>query len=513
MKDSGKFYVTTSIAYVNAKPHIGFAMEVIQADVLARYHRLLGDDTFFMTGTDEHGMKLEQTAKEQGKTPQALVDENSAYFRDLEKLLNLSNDHFIRTTDDLHLKGAQQIWKKLVEAGDIYKGSYEGLYCVGCESFKTEKEIVDGVCPLHNRPLEKIKEENYFFKLSKYSDEIKKRILDGQLVILPDARKHEILSVLEEGLKDVSFSRPKKVLEWGIEVPDDPGQVMYVWCDALSNYITGVGYGNDEKKFEKYWPADVHLIGKDILRFHSAIWIGMLLSAGIRLPRAIYVHGFITSEGMKMSKSLNNVVDPVGVVEKYGADPLRYFLLKEIPTMDDGDFSKERFKTVYESELADTYGNLVSRVLAMTHKYFDGKVPEVKKEQVVSFADQQARFWKDYDAYVKDFNLKVALETVVLYATNANQYVEANKPWALAKTDQTKLAEVLYVLLEMIRQTTLALLPFIPATSQKVFHYLGQGEVPVYGDARTWGALQTGTQLQKAEPLFPKVDLQPGETA
>lgn len=516
MKDSGKFYITTSIAYVNARPHIGFAMEVIQADVLARYHRLLGDDTFYMTGTDEHGMKLEQTAKEQGKTPQALVDENSRYFRDLEKLLNLSNDHFIRTTDDLHVRGARQIWKKLVEAGDIYKGSYEGLYCVGCESFKTEKEIVDGVCPLHNRPLEKIREENYFFKLSKYSDEIKKRILDGQLVILPDARKHEILSVLEEGLKDVSFSRPKKVLEWGIEVPDDPGQVMYVWCDALSNYITGVGYGSDEKMFQKYWPADVHLIGKDILRFHSAIWIGMLLSAGIRLPRAIYVHGFITSEGMKMSKSLNNVVDPVGVVAQYGVDPLRYFLLKEIPTMDDGDFSRERFTTVYESELADTYGNLVSRVLAMTHKYFEGKVPEVPEkmaEDVSMFGSKQAEFWKSYDAHVQKFDLKVALELTIASAMAANQFVEANKPWALAKTDQEKLAQVMYVLLEMIRQTTLALLPFIPATARKVFGYLGQGEISVYGETRTWGALQSGTQLQKAEPLFPKVDQKTAEKA
>jgi len=517
-----KFYITTSIAYVNARPHIGFAMELIQADALARYHRLLGDKTFFMTGTDEHGMKLEQTAKEQGKTPKALVDENSGYFRALGDLLTLSNDHFIRTTDDYHEKGARQLWSKMAEAGDIYKGSYEGLYCVGCESFKTEKEVVDGVCPLHKKPLEKIKEENYFFKLSKYSDEIKKRIKTEQLVILPEARKHEILSVLDEGLKDVSFSRPRKLLEWGIEVPrdpasqgspqagashpDDPDQVMYVWCDALSNYLTGVGYGHDEKKFKEFWPADVHLIGKDILRFHSAIWIGMLLSVGIPLPRAIYVHGFITSEGMKMSKSLNNVVDPVTVVAQHGVDALRYYLLKEIPTTEDGDFSAERFKTVYESELADSLGNLVSRVVAMTHKYFEGKVPDFAvTADDPEFAPKLAGVWKNFDRAIAEFDLKRALECVMGLAYDANKYVEAQKPWSLAKTDQKALAEVIYNLLEMIRHLALMLLPFIPTASEKILGYLGQADMKVYADERTWGRLQSGTQLQKAEPLFPKV--------
>lgn len=502
-----KFYITTSIAYVNARPHIGFAMELIQADALARYHRLLGDDTFFMTGTDEHGMKIEQTAKEQGKSPRAFVDEISGSFRALEGLLTLSNDHFIRTTEDYHEKGARQLWAKMAEAGDIYKGSYEGLYCIGCESFKTEKEVADGACPLHKKPLEKIKEENYFFKLSKYSDEIKKRIKTGQLVILPEARKHEILSVLDEGLKDVSFSRPRKLLEWGIEVPDDPDQVMYVWCDALSNYLTGVGYGHDEKKFKKFWPADVHLIGKDILRFHSAIWIGMLLSVGIPLPRAIYVHGFITSEGMKMSKSLNNVVDPVTVVAQHGVDALRYYLLKEIPTTEDGDFSAERFKTVYESELADSLGNLVSRVVAMTHKYFEGKVPDfaVSADDPV-FAPKLAALWKNFDQAIGEFDLKRALECVMGLAYDANKYVESQKPWALAKTDQKALAEVLYNLLEMIRHLAFMLLPFIPTASGKILGYLGQPDVKVYGDARRWGRLQSGTQLQKVEPLFPKVE-------
>jgi len=503
-----KFYITTSIAYVNARPHIGFAMEVIQADVLARYHRLRADETFYLTGTDEHGMKLEQAAKDQGKTPQAMVDENAAYFQALKRLLTLSNDHFVRTTDENHMKGAKQLWEKMFDAGDIYKGSYEGLYCVGCEGFKTEKELVDGLCTLHKTPPDKLKEENYFFKLSKYSAEIKKRIESGQLLVLPDSRKHEILAVLEEGLKDVSFSRPKKILEWGIEVPNDPEQVMYVWCDALSNYITGIGYGTDEEKFKKFWPADVHLIGKDILRFHAAIWIGMLLSAEIDLPRAIYVHGFITSEGQKMSKSLNNVVDPVGVVEQFGVDALRYFLLKEIPTTDDGDFSQTRFKVVYDSELADTYGNLVSRVLAMAHKYFEGKVPQVPKAlmgEVEMYASKKEQFWKDYDAAIAKFDLKLALELAIASAMEANQYVEVNKPWSLAKTDQERLALVMYVLLEMIRVTSIALLPFIPTTAQKVLTYLGWGDVNTYADSRKWAQLKAGTELQKAEPLFPKV--------
>ena len=499
-----KFYISTSIAYVNARPHIGFAMEVIQADVLARYHRLCGDETFYLTGTDEHGSKLEQAAKDQGKTPQALVDENAQHFKALTDLLKLSNDHFVRTTDENHIKGARQIWTKMMAAGDLYKGSYEGLYCVGCEGFKTEKELVDGLCPNHKTAPQKLKEENYFFKLSKYSEEIKKKILKGTLQILPEARKNEILAVLEEGLTDVSFSRPRKILEWGIEVPDDPDQVMYVWCDALSNYITGIGYGSDSEKFKKYWPANVHLIGKDILRFHAAIWIGMLLSAEIELPKAIYVHGFITSEGMKMSKSLNNVVDPVGVVAEFSVDALRYFLLKEIPTTDDGDFSKARFKVVYESELADSLGNLVSRVVAMTHKYFEGKVPEGDLKDA-DFAAKIATRWKNYDVAIESFDLKRALELVMELAYEANKYVDAQKPWALAKTDQKELAKVLYNLLEMIRHLALFLLPFIPTTAEKILGHLGAEKILTYNDARKWGQLKAGTELQKVEPLFPKV--------
>jgi len=504
---SKKFYITTSIAYVNARPHIGFAMEVIQADVLARYHRMIGDDTFSMTGTDEHGMKLETTAKEQGMEPKQLVDMNAAYFKELKEALNLSYDHFIRTTDDYHEKGAQKLWTLMNDAGDIYKDSYEGLYCVGCEAFVLEKDLVDGKCPNHNTVPQKLSEENYFFKLSKYSEAIGKKIETGELKIVPESKKNEILQVIKDGLKDVSFSRPKKILKWGIDVPNDPDQVMYVWCDALSNYITGIGYGHDEEKFKRYWPADVHLIGKDILRFHSAIWIGMLMSAGVPLPKAIYVHGFITSEGKKMSKSLNNVVDPNEYVGKYSADALRYYLLKEIPTTDDGDFSVERFKIVYGSELANNIGNLVSRVLAMTVKYFDGKVPDGEKSEGV-LGPEVERVWKDYQDAITDFDLKKALEIVAAFASYANKFVDDTKPWVLAKDNQTELSRVIYTLLEMIRHLSLLLLPFLPQTAAKISGFLGEaaGEKK-FEDAIKWGNLPAGQSIQKADQLFARVEI------
>jgi methionyl-tRNA synthetase len=500
-----KFYVTTSIAYVNAAPHVGFAMEVIQADVLARYHRFKGDDTFYQTGTDEHGMKLVQTAKEKGVTPRQLVDENAERFRGLKDMLTLGFDNFIRTTDASHIEGAKKIWKKMFDAGDIYKDSYEGLYCVGCEAFVLEKDLVEGKCPNHDRAPEKLKEENYFFKLSKYSEKIKYEIETGHLQVVPESRKHEILSVIKDGLRDVSFSRPKKILQWGIDVPNDPDQVMYVWCDALSNYITGIGYAEESAQFKKYWPADVHLIGKDILRFHSAIWIGMLISAGLPLPKAIYVHGYITSEGKKMSKSLNNVVAPADYADKYGADALRYYLLKEIPTTDDGDFSKDRFSVVYESELANNIGNLVSRVLAMTGKYFDSKVPEGEKSEGI-FSPMVEKLWAGYGRAIDDFDLKKALELVVEFASVANKFVDDTKPWVLAKTDQKELARVIYVLLEMIRHITLLIGPFMPATAAKIMGYLGlDAEKQDYKKAGKWGVLQAGSTVKKAEPLFAKV--------
>lgn len=501
-----KFYITTAIAYVNAPPHIGHAMEFIQADAVARFHRLKGDEVFFMTGTDEHGTKLVQTAEDKGTTPQALADENAEYFKDLCRLLTVEYDKFIRTSDDDHKRGAQKLWKKLVEAGDIYKDTYEGLYCVGCEAFVLEKDLVDGKCPNHNKEPEVLKEENYFFKLSKYSDQIGELIEKDELKVIPASRKNEILHVIQDGLHDVSFSRPKHALKWGVDVPDDPDQVMYVWCDALSNYITGIGYEEETELFQKFWPANVHLIGKDILRFHAAIWIGMLLAAKVDIPKQIYVHGFITSEGQKMSKSLGNVVDPVEYAEKYGADALRYYLLKEIPTTDDGDFSQDRFRVLYDSELANNIGNLVSRVLSMTGKYFDGKVPD-KSEDYELLEQKVAEVWKSYEEAIDGFDLKKALEQVAELATFANKYVEDTKPWMLAKEDEKRLAEVMYNLVELIRHLSYLLQPFLPMASAKMLGYLGlEPGKSSYEEITRWGGIEPGTPIEKPEPLFARIE-------
>lgn len=503
---SQKFYVTTSIPYVNAKPHIGFALEAVQADSLARYHRMGGEDVFYLTGTDEHGVKLVQTAKTQNKEPKELADQNAEHFKKLKEMLNISNDDFIRTTDERHKKGAQKLWNKILEAGDIYKDSYEGLYCVGCEAFVLEKDLVDGKCPNHDKVPEKVKEENYFFKLSKYSKKIGEAIESGELRVVPNSRKNEILAVIKDGLRDVSFSRPKKVLKWGVDVPNDPDQVMYVWCDALSNYLNGVGFGDDPARFEKYWPADVHVIGKDILRFHAAIWIGMLYSAGLLLPKSIYVHGFITSEGKKMSKSLNNVVDPAEYVEKFGVDALRYYVLKEIPTTDDGDFSKERFYSIYEGELANNIGNLVSRVLAMTGKYFEGTVPESAKNNELAAAKIHET-WANYDKAIFDFDLKQALEAVTELGFFANKYVEDTKPWVLAKEDEDKLKDVMYDLLELIKHIGYMLLPFLPDSAEKILNYLGlESEGFDYEKIKEWGGMECGACVKKAEPMFARVE-------
>lgn len=502
-----KFYVTTSIPYLNAGPHVGFAMEAIEADVLARFHRLKDEDVFYLTGTDEHGMKMVQTARELGITAPELADRNAALFKDLKGKLNLEYDHFIRTTAPEHERGARKLWQQLIKAGDLYKDSYEGFYCVGCEAFVLEKDLVDGKCPNHNKEPQRLKEENYFFALSKYSDRIAKVIESGELRVVPESKKNEILSVIKEGLKDVSFSRPKAVLTWGIEVPDDPSHVMYVWCDALSNYITAIGYENESAQFKRYWPADVHVIGKDILRFHAAIWIGMLMSAGMPLPRAIYVHGFITSEGRKMSKSLNNVVDPSEYVEKYGTDALRYFLMKEIPTTDDGDFSRERFKVVYQSELANNIGNLVSRVIAMAGKYFDGKVPEADLKN--NLMKQKVKdLWDGYEDAINAFDLKKALEQVAEFADFANRFVEETKPWVLFKEEKSEeLKKSMYDLLEMIRQIALLLRPFIPVSAEKIFGWLGYDLKSFkYDEAIQWGGLKEGQVLGKAEPLFMRVE-------
>lgn len=510
-----KFYITTAIPYVNAAPHIGFAMEAVQADVLARFHRMKGDRTYFLTGVDEHGVKLYETAKAAGMDTQKFADENAAKFEALKDILNLTNEGFIRTTSDYHKEGARKLWEAMFKKGDIYKGEYKGLYCAGCEAFVLEKDLVDGKCPNHDKPPKVLKEKNYFFKLSKYSDAIRKAIETDELKVLPESRKHEILNLIGAGLNDVSFSRPKDVLPWGIDVPEDPDQVMYVWCDALSNYITGIGYGESkaEKKgselFEALWPCDAHVIGKDILRFHAGIWIGMLLSAGLKLPKAIYVHGFVTSEGKKMSKSIGNVVDPLEYVEKYGVDPLRYYLMREIPTGDDGDFSKRRFEELYNSELANSYGNLVNRVCMMVDRYLGSKIKGKEKNE--ELCSKITGTWKIYEEGMENFNMKVAVEAVVELLGYANKYVEDQKPWELAKVDMKALAAVLYNLLEIVRNVSLMLWPVIPGKAEEVLARLGLdvkclsdvGMKCGYGEH--FGYLKDGGEVLKGEPLFPRL--------
>jgi methionyl-tRNA synthetase len=451
-----KFYVTTSIAYSNAAPHIGYAMELIQADVLARYHRGKGEDVWFLTGTDEHGTKIKRAAEDAGKDPQTYVDQMSTGFKNLAADLNVSTNQFIRTTDEIHRKAAQEFWK--VCAKDIYKAEYEGWYCVGCETFYTDTDVPNHICPIHKVKLEKIKEENYFFKLSAYNDEIKRLITSDELLVRPVSRKNEILALLDRGLEDISISRDKKQLSWGIPVPGDANQVMYVWFDALTNYITALGYPNGEN-FTKFWPADVQIIGKDIIRHHAAIWPAMLLSAGVSLPKSLYVHGFISSDGHKMSKSLGNVVAPHEVINKYGVDALRYYLLREIPSDGDGDFSWSRMEQAYNEDLANDLGNLVQRVQVMVTKYLS---------RVIGDLPPHSHDVEPFEEAMNELRFDKALAEVWLLIRGLNQYLEEEKPWSLQKTDKTQLSNVLHHAVSDLIQIAAMLMPFMPETAKKI---------------------------------------------
>lgn len=500
-----KFYLTTAISYVNAGPHIGHALEFVQADVLCRYHRLIGDKTYFLTGTDEHGVKIYETATKAGRDVKEFVDENAAKFQDLKVLLNLSYDGFVRTTSDIHKQGAKKIWEKMVEAGDIYKGTYKGNYCVGCEAFINDKDLDEnGNCPIHLRKPELLEEENYFFKLSKYSDQVRALIETDKLKVVPEARKKEMLNIIgEDGLHDVSFSRPKSALPWGIDVPGDDSQVMYVWCDALSNYITAVDYFNEGPLFKEFWPADVHLIGKDILRFHAGIWIGMLLSAGVDLPKAIFVHGFLTSEGQKMSKSLGNVIDPIEYGEKYGTDALRYYLMREIPTTDDGDFSQNRFVNVYNSELANSLGNLVNRVVMMVDRYLPDGLSEVSDgANVKGKIDESVAAYKEAFAA---FDLKRACELVVSLTDFANKYIDDKKPWTMAKEEDKSLPGVLYDLTELVRVIGILMAPIVPSAAEKMLNGVGFDLNNASLDL-PFGYFKEGHKVAPGAVIFPRIE-------
>ncbi len=462
----GKFYVTTSIPYVNNPPHIGFGMELVQADVLARYYRQRGGDVLFSTGTDEHGGKIAEKAKESNLTPKQFADRTSQTFLDVLKTLNISNDRFIRTTDPAHEQRAQLIWQKLQP--HIYKGTYEGWYCVGHEEYFPEATVKanKGTCPDHQRPYEKLKEDNYFFKASAFAPKLKQAIETDTLRITPASRKNEILAVLNSGLTDISISRPKQKITWGIAVPGDEQQVMYVWFEALMNYITVLGYP-EHADFKKYWPADVQIIGKDILRFHAAIWPAMLLALGVELPKSLYVHGFINVNKQKISKSLGNVVSPADVVQRYGVDAARYFLTRHIPSYGDGDFTWELMESAYNNELADQLGNAVSRTAAMINQYQKGLIGDIPPPEHDIGPYQRA-----LEAYQFDRALSEAWEQV----RGLNQYIDETKPWQIAKTkDEVHLREVLAYICANLLEVSSMIAPFMPETAAKIAETFGSG--------------------------------------
>jgi methionyl-tRNA synthetase len=462
------FYITTSIPYINGDPHIGHTYELVAADVLARVARKKVGHVLLVTGTDEHGGKIQEKANELGKPVIEYVNEMSARWRELGPLVNMSNDRFIRTTDVGHEQRAALIWKALEK--DIYKSRYSGWYCTGCEEFVTEATAKEnnGTCPIHKKPYEKVEEDNYFFKLSAYADEITAKIMSGEFRITPDSRKNEILHVLKEGLDDISISRPKEKLSWGVPVPGDKDQVMYVWFEALMNYITVLGFPEHED-FKKYWPANIQVIGKDIIRFHAAIWPGMLLALGVPLPKQLYVHGFVNINGQKISKSLGNVIHPREVIDKYSVDSLRYFLMRHVPSYGDGDFTWQRFEEVYNNELANELGNAVSRTAAMIIKYQHGIIGDIPGSQ---------HDIAQYEAALEDCRFDKALEEVWEQVRGLNQYIEEEKPWVLAKNnDSDHLREVLAYMTSNLLEIAELLEPFMPETAQKISYIFSTGVV------------------------------------
>jgi len=460
------FYITTSIPYVNDEPHIGFGMELVLADVVARYMRQRKTPVLFATGTDEHGGKIAEKAEELKLSPKEFADQVSQKFQALLKTLNISNDRFVRTTDAGHEQRARFIWKNL--QSHISKGKYSGWYCTGDEAFFPEQLVKEnkGICPAHNRPYEKLEEENYFFKLSAFSEPLKKLIETDKLLILPITRKHEILAVINAGLEDISISRPKDKIAWGIPVPGDDSQVMYVWFEALMNYITVLGYPENED-FKKFWPADLQVVGKDILRFHAAVWPAMLMALNLPVQKTLYVHGFVNVDGKKMSKSLGNVVAPADIVAKYGADAFRYFFIRHIPSSGDGDFSWKRLESAYNDELADQLGNAVSRTAAMIANYQNGLIGDIP---------EPGHDIEPYQRAIAQCRFDQALEEVWEQVKGLNQYIEETKPWEIAKgKDENHLREVLAYQSACLLEIASLLAPFMPETAEKIQASFGSG--------------------------------------
>src|SRR3989338_257334 len=461
--DSHSFYITTPIFYPNARLHLGHAYTTTVCDILARYHRLKGDKTYFLTGSDENTEKVVRAATVAGKSTKDYLDEIVGNFKDLFSKLGISYDQFIRTTDEInHYSGAIELWNRINKSGDLEKRSYKGLYCVGHESFITEKDLVDGKCPDHNELPQVFEETNWFFKLSKYTEAIKEKISSNEFKIVPDSRRNEILALLDRGLEDISFSRPANTVSIGIPVPNDSSQKMYVWCDALSNYISALGFGRTEDSlYKEFWPANVHVIGKDILRFHAAIWPAMLLSAGIPLPKTLFVHGFITSGGKKMSKSLGNVIDPLQLIEEYGAEAVRYYLARHISPFEDGDITLESFREAYNAHLANGLGNLVSRVMKMAEANLEA--PAVIPE------------WEDmteYFSYLEKFEINKAVDCIWAAITEIDKRIQEDQPFKLVKADKDRGQKIISELVVKLYSVARMLNPILPDTSVKMKKYI-----------------------------------------
>ena len=510
MTDKQRFYITTAISYPNGKPHIGHAYELIATDALARFQRLDGRDVFFLTGTDEHGQKMQQTARAEGITPLELATRNSNEFREMGRVLNSSNDDFIRTTEPRHYATVQELWRRMAKAGDIYKDSYAGWYSVRDEAYYQEEETelrADGVrYGPQGTPVEWVEEESYFFRLSSYTDRLLAHYEANPDFIGPAERRNEIISFVKSGLKDLSISRT--TFDWGIPVPDDPKHVMYVWVDALTNYITATGYVEDENgPRAKYWPADVHIIGKDIIRFHAVYWPAFLLSAGLPLPKRVYAHGFLLNKGEKMSKSVGNVVDPVNLVNHFGLDQVRYFFLREVSFGQDGSYSEEAIATRINADLANGIGNLASRSLSMIFKNCDGKIPECGP-----LTDEDKAMLAHIDGVIdvartemSNFAIHKAVTAIIAAVSEGDRYFASQEPWALKKTDPKRMETVLYVTAETVRQIAILLQPIMPTSSAKLLDLVAapadKRDFAALGSA---GRLVSGTAIDQPTPVFPR---------
>ncbi len=505
------FYITTPIYYPSANLHIGHALTTVMADTMSRYKKMNNFDVFFLTGSDEHGQKIERTAKENNMEPKAYVDNIVAGFKDLWKNLDIEYDDFIRTTDERHKETVHYIFKKIYDQGDIYKSVYEGKYCTPCETFFTERQLVEGKCPDCGRDVETIKEESYFFKMSKYEGRLLKYIEENPDFIQPQTRKNEMINFIKQGLEDLCVSRT--TFKWGIPVPIEDGHVIYVWFDALTNYISALGYGRDNKElFDKFWPADIHLVGKDIVRFHTIIWPIILMAAELELPKKVYGHGWLLLDSGKMSKSKGNVVDPKVLIQKYGADVIRYFLLREIPAGQDGFYSEEALITRYNVDLANDYGNLVSRTVAMVLKYFDGVLPKPVNIQDIDKDLQNVALeaYKKASEHIDKLDFSNGLAEIWKIVNRGNKYIDETAPWILAKNpeDRERLGTVLYNLIEAIRIVTVMIKPAMPNITAKVQEQITFNFADAqWNEAGVWGKMEAGIKLSKGDTLFPRIDL------